>query len=167
MEHKVTEEDARLVLLQTELNGVQSSIRSLDTIMVQVKGWAITVSLAIGGFAVAQRKPGLLAVGVAAVAGFYIVTCQTKVVQRFFLTQNEKLNNELRNRGVMEILAGRGTMPIAGTTVLSFKAENESYFKMMIRNFKLFRREAAHPDTYTLYLFIVVCLAIEAIVLLS
>ena len=120
--------------------------------MVQVKGRCVTVSLAIGGFAVAQRRPALLAAGVAAVAGFYIVTCQTKVVQRFFLTQNKRLDNEIKKFGIMEVIAGLSPTPITGTTVLTYRNKDESYLRMMIRNFHMFRREAAHPDTYTLYL---------------
>jgi hypothetical protein len=55
----MTEEDARLALLQVELNGIQSSIRSLDTIDFQIKGWCVTTGLAVGGFAVAYKKPAL------------------------------------------------------------------------------------------------------------
>jgi hypothetical protein len=162
----MTDEDVRLTLLQTQLNGLQSTIRSLDTIIVQIKGWCITVSLAIGGFAVGQRRPALLAVGVAAVAGFYILTCQAKVVQRFFLDENEHLNNEVKDLGITEVLAGRGITPITGTTVLSWNGD-KSYLRMMIHNFKRFRAAAAHPDTYTLYLFIIACFIIAAIVLLT
>ena len=74
----MTEEDARLALLQTELNAIQSGIRSMDSILFQIKGWCVTSSLAIGGFAVAYRRPALLIVGAGAVLGFYLVTCQFK-----------------------------------------------------------------------------------------
>ena len=59
----MTEEDARLALLLAELNSIQSAIRSMDTTMFQIKGWCVTAALAIGGFAVAYGKPGLLIVG--------------------------------------------------------------------------------------------------------
>jgi hypothetical protein len=170
MEKKMAEEDARLALLQTELKEIQASIRSLDTIMVQVKGWCVTVSLAIGGFAVGQKRPALLVVGVVAVMGFYIVTCQAKVVQRFFLSQNKKLNDDVEQLGIMEVLAGRGSTPVTGTTVLTYityRPENESYLRMMIRNFHMFRREAVHPDVLVLYLFIIACFVIAIIVSFS
>jgi hypothetical protein len=77
----VTEEDARLVLLQTELSGIQNAIRDLDKITFQIKGWCVTVSLAIGGFAVAYHQPALLIVGAGAVIGFYLVNCQFKMIQ--------------------------------------------------------------------------------------
>jgi hypothetical protein len=51
----VEEQDARLALLQTELNNIQSSIRALDTTILQIKGWCVTASLAIGGFAVTRQ----------------------------------------------------------------------------------------------------------------
>lgn len=86
----MTEEDARLVLLQTELGSIQSGIRGLDTITFQIKGWCVTASLAIGGFAVAYHKPALLIVGAGAVVGFYLVTCQFKLIQRAFIKRNRQ-----------------------------------------------------------------------------
>lgn len=59
----MTEEEARLALLQTGLQAIQSAIRSLDTITFQIKGWCVTTALAIGGFAAAYHKPALLLVG--------------------------------------------------------------------------------------------------------
>lgn len=37
-EAKMTEEEARLALLQTELTGIQGAIRDLDRILFQIKG---------------------------------------------------------------------------------------------------------------------------------
>lgn len=53
------EEEARLALLQTELNSIQNSIRGLDATTFQIKGWCVTTCLAVGGFAVAEalRRP--------------------------------------------------------------------------------------------------------------
>jgi hypothetical protein len=88
----VTEEDAKLTLLQTELNGIQAAIRSLDAIDFQIKGWCVTTGLAIGGFAVAYKKPALLLVGMAAVIGFYLVNCQFKSIQRAFIRRNSRID---------------------------------------------------------------------------
>ncbi len=113
----MTEEDARLVLLQAELNAIQSAIRNLDTTMFQIKGWCVTAALAIGGFAVAYHKPSLLIVGIGAVIGFYLVDCQFKLVQRRFITRNRILDAELRATGVMQVLKGAGNIDIVGTAV--------------------------------------------------
>jgi hypothetical protein len=64
------EEEARLALLQTELNAIQNSIRNFDSILLQIKGWCVTTSLAVGGFAVAYHKPALILVGLGAILGF-------------------------------------------------------------------------------------------------
>lgn len=74
----MTEEDARFELLKTELNAVQSSIQNLDTIVFQIKGWCVTAALAIGGLATSSHTPALALVGIAAVAGFFLVNCQFK-----------------------------------------------------------------------------------------
>ena len=74
---RVTEEDARLALLQTELNAIQSAIRGLDTIMFQIKGWCVTAALAIGGVAAAYRKPELLIVGTG--GDNWILSCELPV----------------------------------------------------------------------------------------
>jgi hypothetical protein len=63
------EPDVRLALLQVELASLESGIRGFDTIAFQVKGWCVTATLAIAGFAVSGRKR-LLIVGAVAVVGF-------------------------------------------------------------------------------------------------
>jgi hypothetical protein len=77
----MTEEDARLALLQTELGSIQSAIRSLDVIVFQIKGWCVTVALAAAGFAAAYSKTGLLFVGAGAIVGFYL-ECYSKVLDK-------------------------------------------------------------------------------------
>ena len=84
----MTEEDARLSLLVTELNTVQTAIRALDTIDFQIKGWSVTASLAIGGFAIAYHRLALIIVGIGALAGFFLLNCQYKYIQRNFINRN-------------------------------------------------------------------------------
>jgi len=47
------EEDARLALLIAELGAIQSQLQASDSRIFQIKGWCVTTSLAIGGFAAA------------------------------------------------------------------------------------------------------------------
>jgi hypothetical protein len=161
----LTEEDARLVLLQTELNAIQSGIRGLDTIMFQMKGWCVTASLAIGGFAVAYHKPALLIVGAGAVVGFYVVTCQFKLIQRAFIKRNQAIESELRATGLMQVLKGAGNLEILGTTPLERNGSGSSYSERMRSILPAFWDEARSPNAFSLYLFILVCLAVEAIIL--
>jgi hypothetical protein len=107
-ERRVTEEEATLALLQTELNGIQGALRGLDQIIFQIKGWCVTASLAIGGVAIAYHRPGLLIVGFGAVIGFYLINCQFSAIQRSFIERNFDLDVELRSVGILQVLKGAG-----------------------------------------------------------
>jgi len=161
----VTEEDARLALLQTELNAIQSAIRALDTVMFQIKGWCVTAALAIGGFAVVYRKPGLLIVGIGAVVGFFLVNCQFKMIQRTFITRNWALDSELKTIGIMQVLKGAGKIDIVGTAAPQWPEARTSFRRRIVNNLPAFWFEARLPDTFSVYLFILVCLTAEAIVI--
>jgi hypothetical protein len=160
------QEDARLALLEVELNNIQSGIRGLDTILFQIKGWCVTVSLAIGGFAAAQRRPALLVIGAGAIVGFYLVQCQFKLIQRAFINRNKTIDSKLRSIGVMNFLKGQGDFEIIGTTPLEWISTGSSSFSIKIRdNLPSFWREARTPSAFSLYLFILVCLAVEGAIL--
>jgi hypothetical protein len=163
---EMTEEDARLALLQTELNAIQSGIRAMDTILFQIKGWCVTASLAIGGFAVAYHRPALLIVGAGAVLGFYLVTCQFKLIQRAFINRNETLDSELRTTGIMQVLKGAGNLDIVGTAPLEWQYTGSSHLKKIRGNLPALWEEARMPSAFSLYLFIMVCLAVEGIILI-
>jgi len=164
----MTEEEARPALLQTEIDALRKSISGLDVITFQIKGWCVTASVAIGGFAVAYHKLALLIVGAGAVLGFYLVNCQFKMVQRAFINRNNELDHELRSIGIMEILKGTGNLSIAGTIVPKFgvSVSGLPYLQKIYRQLPGFWYEARSPNTFSLYLFILVCLAVEAITLL-
>jgi hypothetical protein len=162
----VTEEDARLALLQTEINAIQNSINALDTITFQIKGWCVTASLAIGGFAVAYHKAALLIVGAGAVIGFYLMNCQFKMIQRAFIDRNKALDSELKSTALMEILRGAGKLSIVGTVVPKFEVSGLRSSKKIIRQLPALWYEASLPNTFSLYLFILVCLGVEALTLL-
>jgi hypothetical protein len=164
----MTEEDARLALLQTELQAIQSAIRGLDTITFQIKGWCVTTSLAVGGFAVAYHIPALLLVGGAAVIGFYLVNCQFKYIQRNFIDRNYEIDSALRKTGLMEFLRGHGGLQVVGTAAPLWKKRNlpSSWPGRVRHNLLDLLSEGLLPNTFGLYLFILVCLVVEAIILL-
>jgi hypothetical protein len=163
----MTEEEARPALLQTELNSIQSFIRDLNSILLQIKGWCVTAALAIGGFAVAYRRPELIVVGIGAVTGFYMINCQFKMIQRSFIKRNQILDSELKTTGIMTFLKGGSAIDVVGTAApRSLGSEvNESYWRRLVRYAPAFWSEARLPDTFSLYLFILVCLIAEAIIL--
>jgi hypothetical protein len=163
----MTEEDARLELLKTELNAVHSSIQSLDTIVFQIKGWCVTAALTIGGFAASSHKPALTLVGIAAVIGFFLINSQFKAIQRAFIKRNRELDLELRSVGIMQVLKGAGTLEIVGTAVPDFSRPGVSYPEKVRSALSRILYEARLPNTFSLYLFLFACLTAEAIILFA
>jgi len=163
----VNEVDVKLALLQEELRAIQGAIRSFDTMAFQIKGWCVTASLAIGGFAVAYRKPALLLVGVGAVLGFFLVECQIKMFQRAFIERNNTIDSELRNVGVMETLKGQGGLNVVGTAARLYGVEGRPSIPTKLRKqLPKFWHEIRVINTFTLYLLIGLCLVIEAAILM-
>jgi hypothetical protein len=162
----MTEEEARLELLKAELNAVQSSIQSFDTIVFQIKGWCVTVALAIGGFAVSGHTPALTLIGIAAIIGFFLMNCQFKTIQRKFIRRNAALAGEVSSVGIMQVLQGAGTLAITGAAVPEFRRRAGLPFRDWARS-SLYEigYEASLANTFSLYLFLFACLAVEAIIL--
>jgi len=161
------EEEARLALLQTELNSIQNSMRNFDSIILQIKGWCVTTSLAVGGFAVAYHKPALLLVGGGAVLGFFIINCQFRIFQRSFLNRNLQIDSELRNTGIMQVLKGAGTFDIVGTTSDGRPwSHGATISEKVRRGLPDFWFEVRRASNFSLYVFVGFCLLLEAIILL-
>lgn len=161
------EEEVRLALLQTELNTIQSTIKGLDSIIFQIKGWCVTTSVAIGGFAIAYHKPALLFVGAGAIIGFFMINCQFKMYQRVFNDRNCEIDSELRNTGIMQVLKGVGSFEIVGTALgPSVSGGETSVLEKLRAGLPRFWFEARVIHTFSLYLFVSLCLIVEAIVLI-
>src|SRR5215469_15443271 len=127
----MTEEDARLSLLLAELKTIQGAIRSLDLIDFQIKGWCVTASLAIGGFAIAYHRPALLIVGAGALVAFFLVNCQFKQIQHNFIDRNYEIDSELKNTGIMQYLRGAGKIKIVGTAAPDWKISGPSKMRFL------------------------------------
>jgi hypothetical protein len=161
------EEDARLALLQTELNSLQSAIRNMDSIILQIRGWCVTAALAIGGFAVTSHRPALLVVGEGAIAGFFLMNCQFRMFQTAVNGRNEAIDLELKKVGVMQFLKAAGTLEVVGTAVWGYGHLAHVPFVEKIRgHLPDFWLEISRPSNFSLYLFLAVSLLIEFIVLL-
>jgi hypothetical protein len=164
----MTEEEARLELLKTELNAIQSSIQSFETIVFQIKGWCVTVVLAVGGFAVSSRAPALTLIGMVAVIGFFLINCQFKAIQRKFIRRNAALADELSSVGIMQVLKGAGALEITGAAVPEFRRTEGLPFGRWVRSaFSEVGYEARLANTFSLYVFLLACLAVEAIILFA
>lgn len=163
----MTEEEARLALLQTELNAIQSAIRNFDTISLQVKGWCVSAALAIGGFAAAYRKPDLVLVGIGAVVGFYLVNCHFNMNQRNIMSRNLEIDAGLRTAGIMETLKGGGSLEITGAAIPMNRLPADTPLTVRVRErLPHFYFEATRVGALSLYAFISVCLLVEIVLLL-
>jgi len=125
----------------------------------------VTAALAIGGFAAAYRKPALLFVGIGAVIGFYLVDCQFKVIQRAFITRNRLIDAELKATGIMPFLKGAGAIDVVGTMNLQWNHSNGRYARRAVRYLSDLWLEARLPNVFGLYLFILVSLIVETVIL--
>jgi hypothetical protein len=163
---KTREEDAKLALLQTELQAIQENIRSLDSIVFQIKGWCVTTSLAVAGFAAAYNRPSLLLVGAGAVIGFLIVNCQFKMIQRYFFDRNYAIDSELTAHGIMKFLKNEHGLKVVGTATLGSRRHGTSALRSYRQYFTDLLHEALRANTFSLYVFVLVCLGIEAAILL-
>jgi|ERR1700722_12469089 hypothetical protein len=161
----ITQEEARLELLKIELQGVQSSIQNLDGIIFQIKGWCVTAALAIGGFAVSTHTPGLTLVGLIAIIGFFFINAQFKVIQRAFIKRGGALDAELKSVGIMRVLKGGGNFEIVGTAIPSLARPGSTYLEKIRFVLAEIWHEARLANTFSLYLFLFVALAVEAIIL--
>jgi hypothetical protein len=160
------EEEARLALLQTELNNLQNAMRNMDSIVLQINGWCVTVSLAIGGLAVTYHNPALIAIGEGAIVGFFIINCQFKMFQRTFINRNLDIDSELKRVGIMDVLKGAAAFEVVGTATYGRDTLGESLASKVRRGFPAFWFEARRASTFSLYAFLALFLLIEFIVLL-
>jgi hypothetical protein len=160
----MTEEDARLALLKVELDAVENSIRSMDSIAFQIKGWCVTAALAIGGFAISTHTPALTLIGLVAIIGFYFINCQFKAIQRAFFRRNGEIDAELKSVGIMRFLQGGGSFEVVGTAIPEFSLSGDRYWQKAGSFLLSIWHEARMPNTFTLYLFLFLCLSVEAII---
>src|SRR5688572_5681293 len=84
----MTETQAKFELLKIELQSIQTGIRGIDTILFQIKGWCVTVTLAIAGIALTSERRALILLGLTSVLCFWIVDAQFKTSQRVHMKRD-------------------------------------------------------------------------------
>lgn len=147
-------EDARLTLLQTELNSIQSAIGGLDTMNFQIKGWCVTTILVIGGFAAINNHRDLLFDGLGASLGFCLVDCQFRIFFRYYADRNKAIDAEIKEVGIEAFLAGASSMVIIGTAAPSIPIPGRRHRHRYLGYAKAFWSEAIKPHMLGFYLFI-------------
>ena len=126
----------------------------------------MTTSLAVAGFAAAYNRPSLLLVGAGAVIGFLIVNCQFKMIQRYFINRNYEIDSALTAHGIMEFLKHENSLKVVGTATPGSRRHGTSTLRSYRQNFTEMLHEALRANTFSLYVFVLVCLGIEAAILL-
>jgi hypothetical protein len=162
------ESAARLALLQGELVSIESSIRGFDTIAFQVKGWCVTTALAIAGIAAAGH-PQLLLVGVGSVVGFWLVDSQNRSIQRVFIDRAKTIRESIRKDGIAGVLAGQSDLSILGSPdIITGAMPTRGQFGLYSRRYShRILYEAVQVHTMSLYLFLLLCLCVEAVIIWS
>jgi hypothetical protein len=157
---EVDETEARFALLQTELNALEGGIRGLDSIIFQINGWCVTVTLAVGGVALASGQSRLALLGVGAVLGFFLINCQFKTFQRAMIDRKEHIKDDLTTTGLAEWLRSKDKNKIVGpiNPILAKKLSGTSSGGALWR-------EARSVHTFGLYLFTAVGLIIVSIII--
>lgn len=103
-------------LLMKEIDILQNSIRSYDTILFQIKGWAITIFSGFVYFVAKEKEPIYLAFAAAAVVLFWALDSTYKSFQRGFIIRFNKIEHVLR-RDLRKIVEARSfdlTLPDLG-----------------------------------------------------
>jgi hypothetical protein len=152
----MTPSEAIMELLKLELQAIQSGIRGLDTILFQIKGWCVTVTVAIAGFALANDRAKLLFLGLAVVVAFWLVDAHYKSVQRVFINRDREIQSKLEGKDPLVVLESY-TLKVPGLAPgFAFKGSSE------IRGLV---REALNLITAGLYVLVAAALGIEALIL--
>jgi hypothetical protein len=101
-----------------------------------------------------------------AVIGFFLVNCQFKGVQRAFIRRNSQIDSELRRTGILQFLNGNSSLQVVGTSRPEWPGGGLRSWRDRART-EIARiiAEGKFPNTFGLYLFILLCLAAEAVIL--
>ncbi len=162
----IDEADIRLDLLKSELSSLESGIRAFDSISFQVKGWCVTATVALTGFAVSGHKR-LLLVAVFAVIGFWLVDSQNRQIQRAFLQRNGQLRRTLASDVTTPLQPGTPILSSGvPSVVIDLTPPGSSTFKRLISYTRSVLHEGLLAHTLGLYLFLLVALGVSAVLAL-
>ena len=152
------ETEAKFELLKVEMASIQAGIRGADTILIQIKGWCVTLSVALVGIVLSGQSARLLIVGAGAAVGFWLIEAQYRPIQRVFIDRDIAIETALTQTDPLEALnVGALTTPRPASSLVAGMA-----LRLRLKSLK---REAFLPLTFGVYLLIVALEAILGIVL--
>jgi len=99
--------DYKFELLLKEIEVLQNGIRSYDSILFTIKGWAITIFSAFVLFASKEQQPTYLIFCAAAVILFWALDALNKSFQRRYIIRYNKIEHFLRRREFSEAIKKR------------------------------------------------------------
>lgn len=156
------EDAARLELLKIELQSIQTGIRSLDTTLFQIKGWCVTVVVAVAGFALSNNNAALLLIGFGAIMSFWLIDAHHKALQRVFIERNLLIENEFAKSDVSEAL---NRMRVLGTSLAFVDAHELGELRRFKKRISDVASEARRPLTFGIYLFLAALLVLQALII--
>lgn len=135
--------NSRFELVRLELTELQNTVRAYDTILFQVKGWCVTINVAVAGFAVTSGHRALLGLAAAVVVAFYMADAYYKSIQRSFIERSRSLGQSL-NGGVKEALMS----PDLGVWLLG----SDEFWSGRLSNWRRLLRAGRQANVYGMYL---------------
>jgi hypothetical protein len=160
------ETSAQLELLKVELASIQGGIRGLDTILFQIKGWCVTICVAVAGVALATKSPELLLVAAGAIIGFWLVDAHYKAVQRVFIERDTHIEVCLKGRKPIEVLRS-GDLTVPGLASGFQFSGGFTLRSSLVPHFTRLWREAKVPMGFSFYAVLTVLLSALGVILLA
>jgi hypothetical protein len=155
----VTGDEAKFELLKIEMQSIQQGIRGIDGILFQIKGWCVTVTVAIAGFSLTGDRWPLIVFGMAAVLAFWMVDAHYKSVQRIYIDRDQAIEKVLGKHGPLEALR-TGSLKVPGLA----SEFSRSGFKDEMR---YLWKEVRNPITFGLYVLILLMLGVYLLITLT
>lgn len=148
---------ARLELVRLEIEQHQQAIRTLDTIMFQIKGWAVTVGLASAGLTLTLQRSAIAVLAIFATVAFLAIDAQRKSVQRRSIDRCLEIERVLMSSSLVDAL-----QPQSGLVVpqLTHTFSGPKHGSRSPR----FMRELARPPVFAIYVGVIVVLGLVALV---
>lgn len=144
------EDRQRLFSLATaELAMLQDAIRAYDSLIFQVKGWAITIAGVAAGIAAAQER-FVAVLGVFSALGFWVIEAHFKLLQRQFIVRSVTVEAALRQRPLDAAFASEAFLTIPGISHELAQRNRPGWTRQSLYFEHL--RSAARPSIAALYL---------------
>ena len=89
--------DYKFELLKQEMETLQNGIRTYDSNLFTIKGWAVTIFSTAVYFSIQARQPIYLMLGAMSVLLFWMIDAVFKAVQRIYILRYNKIEQYLQS----------------------------------------------------------------------